>query len=103
MSASHRRRAFFAEHARPQTAGFLGLVRVVLAEFQLLEPVNDLRPQPPAQQQRRDRRARAAHRDLVEQAQKRQPRTPPGAVRPVQNVLAQVIEHLNFSPLSRFP
>ncbi len=46
---AHRRRAFFAQHPCDETPALLSLVVVILTELQALQPVDDARPQDPAQ------------------------------------------------------
>ena len=59
-------------------------VLVILPEAQFLQPRDHLRPGPQTQQQRRDRRARAAEGDVMEQAQKRQAIRPRCARGPIE-------------------
>src|SRR3954464_3996240 len=73
QEATHRRSAFFAAHSSSQSACFLSLVAVVLAELQSFKPGNRLRSQPPAKDEGSDSCPTAPKSDVTEQAQKGQP------------------------------
>src|SRR5208283_4096599 len=80
-------------------AAFLGLVGVLLLEFQLVEPCNHFRSEPQAQEQGGDRRARAPERDVTEEPQRRKALRPNGPGGPFQQALAQMIKH-QFRPVA---
>ena len=91
-NAAHRRRAAL-RMAPTEPARLLRLVYVVLAELQALEPRDDLRPQPQAQRQRRDERARAAKADVAKQPQEREFLVPCRVLGNLQQVLTEIIKH----------
>src|SRR5436190_973711 len=90
---AHRRRAFFAEHARHEASPLFRPVHVLLPELQSLESRDDLGPKPPTHEQRCHRRAHAAKRDVLKHAQARQPIGPFCSIRCVKDVLAQIVKH----------
>ncbi len=67
--AAHGRGAALVEDAGLQAAGGGGLIDIVLAELQFLEPADHAGAEPPAQRQGGEGRARAAEGDVGEEAQ----------------------------------
>ncbi len=84
---------FLLKTRAPSPPASSALSAVFLSEFQLFQPSDHFRSEPPAQQQRGDRRARAADRDVAKQPQRLKAGPPTRSSRPVQQLLAQVIKH----------
>src|SRR5688572_10226921 len=89
--------------ARLDLADLFGLVHVLLAELEVLEPRDDLRAKPPTQQQRRDHRPRAAEGDVAEDTQKGEVVVPCCVLRDRQQVVAEVVKHSSVVPEKNAP